>query len=218
MRRLGSGEMTVRAEKSTRLPDKLPRKRPDLPFNRWQRPLIGLSCAAAGPCLAKPGSSPFKYCATWTCKKFQHSMMILIDPPLSIEAFKETLTSMISCSLMVKSSSFDPPPGPSTGTEGRIGVGGTRSEERIKSCGFDWEESHQSSSQSSFEILSKMRRTSNGVRIVDKAFAWLFTSSSSPPTTRAPPETPVAALNSGAAAKTLVKSWLKASNSESFSN
>jgi hypothetical protein len=38
--RFGSGEMTVRAEKSTRFPDKLPRKRPLLPFRRWHRPRI----------------------------------------------------------------------------------------------------------------------------------------------------------------------------------
>ena len=32
--------MTVRPEKSTRLPDRLPRKRPCLPFRRWQNPRI----------------------------------------------------------------------------------------------------------------------------------------------------------------------------------
>ena len=34
IRKFGSGEMTVRPEKSTRLPDKLPLKRPCLPFRR----------------------------------------------------------------------------------------------------------------------------------------------------------------------------------------
>jgi hypothetical protein len=33
IRRLGSGVMTVRAEKSTRLPIKFPRTRPSFPFN-----------------------------------------------------------------------------------------------------------------------------------------------------------------------------------------
>lgn len=37
--RLGSGEMTVRPEKSTRLPDRLPRKRPCLPLSRCTKPL-----------------------------------------------------------------------------------------------------------------------------------------------------------------------------------
>lgn len=38
IRRFGSGEITVRPEKSTRFPDRLPRKRPCLPFRRWQKP------------------------------------------------------------------------------------------------------------------------------------------------------------------------------------
>ena len=37
-RRLGSGEMTVRPEKSTRLPLRLPRNRPCLPLSRWHKP------------------------------------------------------------------------------------------------------------------------------------------------------------------------------------
>lgn len=37
--RLGSGEMTVRPEKSTRLPDRFPLKRPCLPFSRCTKPL-----------------------------------------------------------------------------------------------------------------------------------------------------------------------------------
>ncbi|KAA6429772.1 MAG: hypothetical protein FRX49_00204 [Trebouxia sp. A1-2] len=35
MAMLGSPDMTVRAEKSTRLPIRLPLTRPDLPFRRW---------------------------------------------------------------------------------------------------------------------------------------------------------------------------------------
>ena len=37
--KFGSGEMTVRPEKSTRFPDRLPRKRPCLPFSRCTNPL-----------------------------------------------------------------------------------------------------------------------------------------------------------------------------------
>lgn len=46
MRTLGSGEMTVRPEKSTRLPDRLPRKRPCLPFSLCTNPreCVLLSC------------------------------------------------------------------------------------------------------------------------------------------------------------------------------
>lgn len=39
--KLGSGEITVRALKSTRFPLKFPRNRPCFPFNRWQNPRIG---------------------------------------------------------------------------------------------------------------------------------------------------------------------------------
>ncbi len=39
--RMGSGEMTVRAEKFTRLPDRSHRKRPSLPFRRWVRVFSG---------------------------------------------------------------------------------------------------------------------------------------------------------------------------------
>src|ERR1051326_3863470 len=39
--RLGSGLMTVRAEKLTRLPDRFERKRPSLPFRRCEMVLSG---------------------------------------------------------------------------------------------------------------------------------------------------------------------------------
>ena len=39
--RLGSGVMTERAEKSTRLPIRLPRMRPFLPFSRSEMDLMG---------------------------------------------------------------------------------------------------------------------------------------------------------------------------------
>ena len=50
MLRLGSGEITVRAEKLTRLPDRLPLNLPSLPFKRWERVLRGLPdlCLAGG--------------------------------------------------------------------------------------------------------------------------------------------------------------------------
>lgn len=40
IRKFGSGEMTVRPLKSTRLPLKLPRNRPCLPLRRWQKPRV----------------------------------------------------------------------------------------------------------------------------------------------------------------------------------
>ena len=51
---LGSGVITVRAEKFTRLPDKLERKRPSLPFSLYVNVLSGLPdlCLAGGTPLA----------------------------------------------------------------------------------------------------------------------------------------------------------------------
>ena len=49
MRILGSGEITVLPEKSTLLPDKLPRKRPCFPFSLWTKPLVFfLGCMLRG--------------------------------------------------------------------------------------------------------------------------------------------------------------------------
>ena len=46
----GSGEMTVRAEKFTRLPDRLDLKRPSLPLSLWARVFSGRPdlCLAGG--------------------------------------------------------------------------------------------------------------------------------------------------------------------------
>lgn len=60
MRRFGSGEMTVRPEKSTRFPERLPRNRPCLPFRRWTKPRMGFWPGWDGT----PGSSELMYIAT----------------------------------------------------------------------------------------------------------------------------------------------------------
>ena len=112
--------MTVRAEKSTRLPDKLPRNRPCFPFSLWQRPRIGLVPIGRG----RPGISPLIYCATCVCKKSHSSMIVRVRGPFVRANSRATLTSMISCSFTVRSSSLEPPP-TSIATEGRIGTGGT---------------------------------------------------------------------------------------------
>ena len=46
----GSGEITVRAEKFTRLPERLDLNLPSLPFNLWVKVLSGLPdlCLAGG--------------------------------------------------------------------------------------------------------------------------------------------------------------------------
>jgi hypothetical protein len=61
MARLGSGEMTVRPEKSTRFPERFPRKRPLFPLRRWQRPRIFFSPYDC----CDPGSSPLMKRETW---------------------------------------------------------------------------------------------------------------------------------------------------------
>ena len=50
MLRFGSGEITVRAEKFTRLPERLPLNLPSFPFRRWERVFKGLPdlCLAGG--------------------------------------------------------------------------------------------------------------------------------------------------------------------------
>jgi hypothetical protein len=63
----GSGEMTVRPEKSTRLPLRLPRKRPCLPLSRWAKARIGrFSECHSGRTLGTLG--PLMYMAHWSCR------------------------------------------------------------------------------------------------------------------------------------------------------
>lgn len=53
MEMFGSPDMTVRAEKSTRLPIRLPRTLPSFPFSRWLMDLIGLHPKSAQPHIEK---------------------------------------------------------------------------------------------------------------------------------------------------------------------
>mmetsp|Transcript_13850 Transcript_13850/g.33183 ORF Transcript_13850/g.33183 Transcript_13850/m.33183 type:complete len:279 (-) Transcript_13850:980-1816(-) len=122
MRRLGSGEITVRPEKSTRLPLRLPRKRPCLPFRRCTKPRRGLP----GPwyCRLRPGSSLLIYMAHWICRKSQFSIRLVMARPFSSPWRSTLFTSMIWMSFMVMSSSLDPAT-PSISTLGRMHTGGT---------------------------------------------------------------------------------------------
>lgn len=63
--RFGSGEMTVRPLKSTRLPDRLPRNRPCLPFRRCTKPREGRP--VVWNCDGSPGRSLLISMAHWTC-------------------------------------------------------------------------------------------------------------------------------------------------------
>ena len=67
MARLGSGVITVRAEKSTRLPIRLPRMRPSLPLSRCEMDLSGLPVrVVAGVC---PGMRLSMKVARWYCAR-----------------------------------------------------------------------------------------------------------------------------------------------------
>lgn len=62
IRRFGSGEITVRPEKSTRFPERFPLNRPCFPLSLWQKPRIGFWPIWGGI----PGSSELIYIATDT--------------------------------------------------------------------------------------------------------------------------------------------------------
>ena len=158
--RLGSGEMTVRAEKSTRLPLRLPRKRPCLPLRRWHSPRMGRLDLTAG---GSPGRSPLMSAATCTCRKSQFSATILDDAPLASASRSDVFMEMISCSLTVRSSSLEPPPA-SMGTDGRIATGGTSRCVRMRFSGRPACGSSHSRSQSSSGMARSSSSARSGVR------------------------------------------------------
>ena len=75
----GSGEITVRAEKFTRFPDRFERNRPSFPFNLCVNVLSGLPdlCLAGGTPLA----SLSKYVVTWYCSNSHKSSTISCGAP-----------------------------------------------------------------------------------------------------------------------------------------
>mmetsp|Transcript_2868 Transcript_2868/g.5911 ORF Transcript_2868/g.5911 Transcript_2868/m.5911 type:complete len:237 (-) Transcript_2868:571-1281(-) len=89
--------------------------------------------------------------------------MVLCGAPFSSASFRAMFTSIISCSLMVRSSSFDPPP-TSMATEGRIGTGGTRRLDRRRFSGRPIRGLSQRSSQSRSGIFLNSSRTLVGRR------------------------------------------------------
>mmetsp|Transcript_25735 Transcript_25735/g.72107 ORF Transcript_25735/g.72107 Transcript_25735/m.72107 type:complete len:238 (+) Transcript_25735:881-1594(+) len=120
MARYGSGEMTVRPLKSTRLPLRFPRNRPCLPLRRWTKPRRGLPWVwkACG----SPGTSLLMYIAHCTCRKSQLSISWWMARPFCKPHCRMLFTSMIWLSLMVTSSSLLPL---TISTEGRMHTGGT---------------------------------------------------------------------------------------------
>mmetsp|Transcript_2846 Transcript_2846/g.7458 ORF Transcript_2846/g.7458 Transcript_2846/m.7458 type:complete len:204 (+) Transcript_2846:235-846(+) len=166
----GSGEITVRAEKSTRLPDRLPRKRPVLPLSLWHSERIGLRSYVDG----SPGTCELKYMATWICRKSQSSTSVLTGAPPLRACRRMLLTWMISDSLIVRSSSLEPTDA-SISTDGRMHTGGTSSDETSRCSGRASEACMLSICTSLVGIFCSSFCTRNGL----SSSAALFTSVSS---------------------------------------
>ena len=101
--KLGSGEITVRLEKSTLFPDNEPLNLPSFPFNLWVNVLRGRPerwCACG-----IPETSLSKYVVVWYCNKSTKSWTISGGVPASLLSFSLWLTLIISTILWVKSSS-----------------------------------------------------------------------------------------------------------------
>mmetsp|Transcript_9614 Transcript_9614/g.20489 ORF Transcript_9614/g.20489 Transcript_9614/m.20489 type:complete len:221 (-) Transcript_9614:515-1177(-) len=118
--RLGSGLMTVLPLKSTRLPLRLPLKRPCLPLSLCTKPRRGLP--GVWNCRGSPGRSLLMSMAACTCRKSQFSIRFWMGSPRSRPWRSTLFTSMICMSFMVMSSSLLVP---SISTEGRMATGGT---------------------------------------------------------------------------------------------
>ncbi|OMH85057.1 hypothetical protein AX774_g1382 [Zancudomyces culisetae] len=73
----GSGDITVRAEKSTLFPDKFPRNLPCFPLSLCVNPLIGFPTIF----IDIPGTSELIYIATANDKKSHCSIIFPIDAP-----------------------------------------------------------------------------------------------------------------------------------------
>mmetsp|Transcript_18841 Transcript_18841/g.58615 ORF Transcript_18841/g.58615 Transcript_18841/m.58615 type:complete len:202 (+) Transcript_18841:923-1528(+) len=151
---LGSAVMTVRALKSTRLPIRLPRMRPSLPFRRWQMDLMGRPerCVATGT----PGTVLSMYVITWYCTSFVYSARMCAGAPSWSCDTSLALARTISLSLCVRSSSER---APSMATEGRTGGGGTGSTVSTIQSGRAYVGSSPSSLTSSSEILRRISCT-----------------------------------------------------------
>src|SRR3989337_278750 len=120
--RIGSGEMTVRALKLTRFPERFERKRPSLPVRRWTRVLRGRPerCLAGGI----PDVWLSKYVVMWYWRSSHRSSTMSWGAPASRFSRSRWLIRRTSKSLWVRSSSERSPD--SRVIDGRTVTGGTR--------------------------------------------------------------------------------------------
>ena len=156
--RFGSGEITVRPLKSTRLPLRFPRNRPCFPFSLCTNPRRGFP----GPwyCSDSPGSSLLMYMAHWIWRKSQFSIRFVMASPFSRPCLRTLFTSMIWISFIVMSSSLLPAT-PSISTLGRMHTGGTGRCVRMRCSGRS---ATSRSSQSVGAIFFRMPSTRIGLR------------------------------------------------------
>mmetsp|Transcript_48347 Transcript_48347/g.161225 ORF Transcript_48347/g.161225 Transcript_48347/m.161225 type:complete len:346 (+) Transcript_48347:3334-4371(+) len=124
MARFGSPVMTVRAEKSTRFPIRLPRTRPSLPLSRCEMDLSGRPERVVAGCT--PGSVFVTRVARWYCRRETCCSTMWFGAPFRSCSFSDRFVRTMSISLTVRSSS-PRPPAPSIWMEGRTCGGGTGS-------------------------------------------------------------------------------------------
>src|ERR1041385_6877419 len=159
MLRLGSGLMTVRAEKLTRLPDRFERKRPSLPFRRCEIVLRGR------PERWRAGGMPAvwlsKYVVMWYWRSSHRSSTMSCGAPASRFSCRRWLMRMTSTSLCVRSSSERSPD--SSVMLGRMVTGGTGRTVRTIHSGRHTAGLRPSRLRSSLGTFSSHSRTSDGV-------------------------------------------------------
>mmetsp|Transcript_20171 Transcript_20171/g.33182 ORF Transcript_20171/g.33182 Transcript_20171/m.33182 type:complete len:240 (-) Transcript_20171:104-823(-) len=129
--RLGSGEITVRDEKSTRFPLRFCLNRPCFPFRRWTKARMGFESRSLG----SPGVSELMYWAINCCISSQFSFSIPRSPPFSMCPLIQVFAWMMSAIFTVKSSSLVPELPPLVEV-GLIQTGGTSMLVTIMSSGL----------------------------------------------------------------------------------
>mmetsp|Transcript_10070 Transcript_10070/g.31761 ORF Transcript_10070/g.31761 Transcript_10070/m.31761 type:complete len:270 (+) Transcript_10070:3863-4672(+) len=152
MPRLGSGVMTERPEKLTRLPIRLPRTRPYLPFKRDRSVLSGRPPRCVD--CATEASSLSSSVAQWYCSCSRNSSCACGGSPRRMPSSSASFERTMSAYLYVRSSS--PRAAPSVITAGRTGGGATGSTVTTIQSGRAKRGSNPSSRASSSEMRRRI--------------------------------------------------------------
>mmetsp|Transcript_5070 Transcript_5070/g.20351 ORF Transcript_5070/g.20351 Transcript_5070/m.20351 type:complete len:219 (-) Transcript_5070:623-1279(-) len=159
--RLGSGVITVRAEKSTRLPIKLPRIRPAFPLSRSEMDLIGRPDRVSAR--GMPATVLSMNVMMWYCSSSVNSPMTCCGAPFCSCRCKFLFVRTISISFTVRSSSERVDA--SNATEGRTGCGGTGRTLRMNHEGCACSGSKPKMRQSSSETFLRISNARSAVTI-----------------------------------------------------